>query len=48
MEYISEVAGAPKAIGPYSVATVNGPFIFLSGQIPLDPATGEIVKGGIE
>lgn len=39
---------APKAIGPYSQAIKVGSFIFLSGQIPLDPATGELVGGGIE
>lgn len=39
---------APVAIGPYSQAIeVNG-FIFASGQIPIDPATGEFVKGGIK
>ena len=40
--------GAPKAIGPYSQALVEGGFVFCSGQIPLDPATGELVVGGIE
>jgi len=40
--------GAPKAIGPYSQAVVEGGFLFASGQIPLDPATGELVGGGIE
>ena len=39
---------APKAIGPYSQAIESGPFLFASGQIPVDPATGEIVSGGIE
>jgi 2-iminobutanoate/2-iminopropanoate deaminase len=39
---------APAAIGPYSQAIVSHGFAFLSGQIPLDPATGEIVAGGIE
>ncbi len=39
---------APKAIGPYSQAVAAGGFIFLSGQIPLDPATGEMVRGSIE
>jgi 2-iminobutanoate/2-iminopropanoate deaminase len=39
--------GAPAAIGPYSQAIVAGPFLFCSGQIPLDPATGAIVEGGI-
>ena len=39
---------APAAIGPYSQAIEAGPFLFLSGQIPLDPATGQLVPGGIE
>lgn len=39
---------APAAIGPYSQATRAGNTVFLSGQIPLDPATGEVVPGGIE
>ena len=38
---------APAAIGPYSQATRNGGTVFLSGQIPLDPATGELVGGDI-
>ncbi|OGP91604.1 MAG: hypothetical protein A2156_06545 [Deltaproteobacteria bacterium RBG_16_48_10] len=38
---------APKAIGPYSQAVQAGNFLFLSGQIPLDPRTGELVKGDI-
>lgn len=39
---------APAAIGPYSQAIeVNG-FVFASGQIPIDPATGEFVEGGIQ
>ena len=38
---------APKAIGPYSQAIAQGEFLFLSGQIPLDPATGELVTGGL-
>jgi 2-iminobutanoate/2-iminopropanoate deaminase len=38
---------APKAIGPYSQAIQVGNFLFLSGQIPLDPKTGEFVKGDI-
>jgi 2-iminobutanoate/2-iminopropanoate deaminase len=40
--------GAPKAIGPYSQAVRAGDFLFLSGQIALDPATGSLAAGGIE
>jgi len=38
----------PAAIGPYSQAIVCGEMVFVSGQIPLDPATGAFVQGGIE
>ena len=38
---------APAAIGPYSQAIRAGGFVFVSGQIPIDPATGEFVAGGI-
>ena len=38
---------APKAIGPYSQAIRSGDLVFCSGQIPLDPATGELVGGDI-
>ena len=38
---------APEAIGPYSQAVRAGNLLFLSGQIPLDPATGEVVEGDI-
>jgi 2-iminobutanoate/2-iminopropanoate deaminase len=38
---------APRAIGPYSQAVRCGNFLFASGQIPIDPATGEFVAGGI-
>jgi 2-iminobutanoate/2-iminopropanoate deaminase len=38
---------APQAIGPYSQAVRAGGFVFVSGQIPLDPRTGEFVAGGI-
>jgi 2-iminobutanoate/2-iminopropanoate deaminase len=39
--------GAPKAIGPYSQAIRAGSLLFLSGQIPIDPATGQMVDGDI-
>ncbi len=39
--------GAPRAIGPYSQAIKAGGFIFASGQVGLDPATGKLVSGGI-
>lgn len=38
---------APEAIGPYSQAIRAGGFVFASGQIPIDPATGQFVPGGI-
>ena len=38
---------APAAIGPYSQAVRSGSHVFLSGQIPLDPATGQLVEGDI-
>jgi 2-iminobutanoate/2-iminopropanoate deaminase len=38
---------APKAIGPYSQAVRAGQFLFLSGQTPIDPATGNLVEGDI-
>jgi 2-iminobutanoate/2-iminopropanoate deaminase len=39
---------APAAIGPYSQAIVSGEFVFASGQIPLDPATGRMVSDSIQ
>lgn len=39
---------APAAIGPYSQAVKAGNLLFLSGQIPIDPVTGNLVDGGIE
>ena len=43
-----QTESAPAAIGPYSQATRAGGTVFFSGQIPLDPATGNVVDGGIE
>jgi 2-iminobutanoate/2-iminopropanoate deaminase len=40
--------GAPGAVGPYSQAIVTDDFVFCSGQVGLDPATGELVSGGVE
>lgn len=38
---------APEAIGPYSQGIRSGGFLFCSGQIPIDPATGKLIAGGI-
>ena len=42
-----ESAKAPKAIGPYSVGVWAGDLLYLSGQTPLDPATGQLVTGDV-
>lgn len=47
MKKVIATDNAPKAIGPYSQAIVHNGLAFLSGQIPLDPATGTMVEGGI-
>ncbi|MBF0123628.1 MAG: RidA family protein [Candidatus Omnitrophica bacterium] len=39
---------APAAVGPYSQAVITGNLVFCAGQIPLDPANGNVVAGGIE
>ena len=46
MEQVS-TKDAPAAIGPYSQAVVAGGFLFSAGQIALDPASGQIVEGGV-
>lgn len=43
-----QTENAPKAIGPYSQAIEVGNFIYTSGQIPIDPLTGNLAEGGIE
>ena len=48
MRQVISTDAAPQAIGPYSQAIVYNGVAYLSGQIPLDPATGQIVAGGIE
>jgi 2-iminobutanoate/2-iminopropanoate deaminase len=45
---IISTAAAPAAIGPYSQAIVAGDFVFCSGQIPLDPQTGQLVGATVE
>ena len=47
MKTIISTEQAPKAIGPYSQAVICNGFAFLSGQIPLDPATNQLIEGGI-
>ena len=39
---------APDAIGPYSQAVRAGDFLYVSGQVPIDPKTGAVVEGGIQ
>mgnify|MGYP001774676098 FL=1 len=48
MRKIVSTDKAPAAIGPYSQANIFGDFVFTSGQVPLDPATGDIVGTTIE
>lgn len=45
MKKVISTDNAPKAIGPYSQGIMVGDFIFISGQIPINPATGELVSG---
>ena len=47
MKTAVSTSGAPAAIGPYSQAVRVGEFLFTSGQVALDPATGQMVSGGI-
>ena len=47
MRVAISAADAPRAIGPYSPAIRAGNLVFVSGQVPLDPATGQIVEGDI-
>ena len=47
MRQVVKTGKAPEAIGPYSQAIKAGGFVFVSGQIPIDPETGQFVAGGI-
>src|SRR5262245_11089436 len=47
MKKIVSTEAAPKAIGPYSQAVIHNGLVFLSGQIPLDPGSGQLVEGDI-
>jgi len=46
MDFVS-TGGAPKAIGPYSQGIIAGGLVFTAGQIAIDPASGDVVPGGI-
>ena len=46
--HIIQTDRAPAALGPYSQAVRHGDFVFLSGQVAIDPASGKLVAGGIE
>ncbi len=48
MKKVISTAAAPAAIGPYSQAVEKNGFLFTSGQIPINPETGDIVDGGIK
>jgi 2-iminobutanoate/2-iminopropanoate deaminase len=48
MKKIIHTNEAPKAVGPYSQAVEANGMLFISGQIPIDPATGKVVDGGIK
>ena len=48
MKKIINTTEAPKAVGPYSQAVEANGMLFISGQIPIDPAIGKIVEGGIK
>ena len=45
LKYVTDAPNAPKAIGPYSQAVVAGGLVFISGQIPLDPQSGQMAEG---
>ena len=48
MKTIVKADNAPPAVGPYSPAVKAGDFVFVSGQVGMDPGTGKLIDGGIE
>jgi 2-iminobutanoate/2-iminopropanoate deaminase len=48
MKQVIQTNQAPAAIGPYSQAIRKGAFLFASGQLGIDPATGELIEGGVK
>jgi len=48
MKKAVETTAAPAAIGPYSQGIICGDLLFISGQLPLEPESGEFIEGGIE
>lgn len=48
MKKIIQTENAPQAIGPYSQAVEKNGTLYISGQVPIDPATGKIIDGGIK
>lgn len=48
MKKVISTPNAPKAIGPYNQAIEINGFLYISGQVPIDPATGMVIEGGIK
>lgn len=48
MKQVIHTDNAPAALGPYSQAIKTGDLLFASGQVPIDPETGDVVQGGIQ
>lgn len=48
MKKVISTPNAPKAIGPYSQAIEMNGFLYISGQVPIDPSTGMVIEGGIK
>ncbi len=47
MKKIIKTSHAPAPIGPYNQAVQSGPFLFVSGQIPMDPVSGKLIQGDV-